>query len=91
MVSIATASDRKQHFKSDRNDSVIFNAKAVEITILDRWGRIVWKKGRGDSLEAIRWNGIDFFGEPVRAGSYLCKIVYSAELVVYAPFVFLQK
>src|SRR5260370_17102985 len=90
MQTIAAASDRKDHFKSHLTDGLVFNANVSEISILDRWGRIVWKKARGASLEPIHWNGLDFFGEPVRGGSYLFKFIYPDTLVVYVPFVFIQ-
>jgi hypothetical protein len=81
----------KEHLKSTLENKVIFNPEAVEIAILDRWGRPVWKEKREKSVEPLSWNGIDLFGCMASAGSYLCKIVYPDKMVVYVPFVFLQK
>jgi len=91
MHKIAQPTEGKTHVKTSLKDDVVFNASAVRIAILDRWGKVIWKKERGQSLEPIAWNGIDLFGSKVSSGSYTCKIVYPDSLVVYVPFVFFQK
>ena len=88
---INQVSTRHGHIKSNLESSMIFNDEALEISILDRWGRAIWKEKREKSVEPLTWNGIDFFGCVATAGSYLCKIVYSDQQVVYVPFVLLQK
>lgn len=64
---------------------------AVEIAILDRWGKVIWKKRCSEPLEPICWDGIDVYGAKAASGSYNCKIMYPDNLVVYVPFMFIQK
>ena len=91
MHTIALPADRRNHIKSTHDNELICNSAATEIAILDRWGKAIWQKARGQSLEPLTWNGLDCYGDEVTAGSYLCKIVYPDNLVVYVPFVFIQK
>jgi flagellar hook assembly protein FlgD len=73
-----------------RNNALIFNAHVAEITILDRRGKTLWKKNRGEALEPIRWDGLDAQGDALETGQYTCKIVYQDKEVVYLPFVFMK-
>jgi len=83
--------DKYTHVKMTCNNALIFNAKAVSIAILDRLGKSIWRKERGLSAEPIVWEGIDSFGINVGPGSLTCKITYPDNVVIYVPFVFLQK
>lgn len=79
------------HVKMSGDHSLIFNAKAVSIAILDRWGKSIWWKERSFSADPIVWEGIDRFGSKVGPGSLTCKITYPDNEVIYVPFVFIQK
>jgi hypothetical protein len=68
-----------------------FDPTATEVAILDRTGRAVWKKCKGEAASPIRWSGIDFAGQTVQTGDYICKIVYHNEKVAYLPFVFMKR
>src|SRR5437763_15044770 len=65
-----------------------FDPKATEVVILDRSGRTIWQKRKGETPSPIRWNGIDTLGQTVETGDYICKITYPNEKVAYLPFVF---
>ncbi len=84
-------STRPGHIKSTLKSNVVFNNEALEVAILFRWGRAILRDKRKESIEPLSWDGIDFFGCVASAGSYLCKIIYADKLVVYVPFVLLQK
>ena len=64
---------------------------ATEVAILDRSGRAVWKKSKGEVPSPIRWNGSDFQGQMVQTGDYICKIVYPDDKIAYLPFVFMKQ
>jgi len=83
--------DKYTHVKMTYDNGLIFNAKAVSIVILDRWGKSIWRKERGFSTEPIIWEGIDSYGSKVSPGSFTCKITYPDKEVIYVPFVFIQK
>lgn len=68
-----------------------FDPNATEVAILDRSGRAIWKKSRGEAPAPIRWSGTDAQGQVVQTGDYVCKIVYPNEKVAYLPFVFMQR
>ncbi len=68
-----------------------FDPTATEVAILDRSGRAIWKKSRGETVLPIRWSGIDFEGQAVETGDYVCKLVYPDEKVASLPFVFMKK
>ncbi len=78
------------HLSRIGRSGVEFNETATEITIFDRRGHLVWKKQRSESLQPIRWEGLDLHGEHVNIGGYTCKIVYPDGRVVYIPFVFMR-
>jgi len=78
-------------FRRIGDSGLEFDPKASEVSILDRSGRSVWKQSKGVTPEPIRWNGIDFAGQTVQTGDYICKISYSDEKVAYLPFVFMKK
>jgi hypothetical protein len=86
---IVPAGERRKHIESAPNNEIICNENAVEAAILDRWGKAIWQKARGQDMVPLRWNGLDSAGSKVKAGSYLCKIIYPDNLVVYVPFVFI--
>ena len=66
-----------------------FNPKAVEITILNTRGRVVWRKRRDENTTSIRWSGLDLAGARVEVGSYTCKIRYlHVQREIYFPFVY---
>lgn len=67
-----------------------FNSQAVEIALLDSRGRVIWQKRRMEPLVAIRWEGLNAYGEPVGVGTYTCKITYLDNQTVYLPFVFIR-
>lgn len=73
------------------NTGFEFDPTATEVAILDRTGRPVWQKSKGQELSPIRWTGIDEAGQTVQTGDYICKISYPNEKVAYLPFVFMQK
>jgi len=80
-----------QPFRRLGASGVEFDPTATEVAILDRSGRAIWKKSKGDEVSPIRWNGSDFQGQMVQTGDYICKIVYPDEKVAYLPFVFMKK
>jgi len=71
--------------------NVEFDPKATEVSILDRSGKPIWTKQKGETPAPIRWDGIDSEGQVVQTGDYICKIVYPNEKVAYLPFVFVTK
>jgi hypothetical protein len=75
-------------FVREGSRTVIFDALATEVSILDRSGRAIWRKSHGEEPSPIRWDGIDAAGQAVQTGDYICKIVYPDEKVAYLPFVF---
>jgi hypothetical protein len=68
-----------------------FDPTATEVAILDRSGRAIWKKSKGEMPSPIRWNGSDFQGQTVQTGDYICKIVYPDDKIAYLPFVFMKQ
>jgi len=82
--------DRKP-FRRCGNTDFEFDPSATEVAILDRSGRAVWKKTKGEFPMPIRWNGSDFAGQTVQTGDYICKIVYPNDKIAYLPFVFMKK
>jgi len=88
---IAPWAPRQAHVRLTPEKGLVFDRLAVKIVIMDRSGRILWKKERDESLEPIRWDGIDLFGCKVGSGSLICKIMFAHQPVVYVPFVFIQK
>ena len=78
-------------FRRCGNTDFEFDPTATEVAILDRSGRAVWKKTKGDAVLPIRWNGNDFAGQTVQTGDYICKIVYPNDRIAYLPFVFMKK
>jgi hypothetical protein len=81
----------KQPFRRCDNADFEFDPTATEVAILDRSGRAVWKKIKGETPAPIRWNGNDFTGQTVQTGDYICKIVYPDDKIAYLPFVFMKK
>jgi len=80
---------RSINVKGARN--VEFDPKATEVSILDRSGKSIWKKNKGETPAPIRWDGIDTQGKVVQSGDYICKIVYPNDKIAYLPFVFVTK
>ncbi len=78
-------------FKRFGNSGLEFDVKATEVAILDRSGRAIWKKSKGEVPSPIRWNGDDLAGQTVQTGDYICKIVYPNDKIAYLPFVFMKK
>ena len=50
------------HFSRHGNTGFEFDPKATEVAILDRSGRTIWQKRKGENLTPIRWTGIDTTG-----------------------------
>ena len=80
-----------QPFRRYGNAGLEFDAKATEVSILDRSGRAIWSQSKETDTTPIRWNGSDFAGQTVQTGDYICKITYPGERVAYLPFVFMKK
>lgn len=78
-------------FQRFGNSGLEFDPTATEVAILDRSGRAVWKKSKGETPAPIRWNGDDSAGGMVQTGDYICKIVYPDDKIAYLPFVFMKK
>ena len=78
-------------FRRFGDSGLEFDPKATEVAILDRSGRAIWKMSKEEVSSPIRWDGIDFAGQMVQTGDYICKIVYPDEKVAYLPFVFMKK
>ena len=91
MDSIPMKSLKPIHFSRHGNTGFEFDPKATEVAILDRSGRTIWQKRKGEAPAPIRWTGIDTFGQTVETGDYICKIVYPNDKVAYLPFVFMKK
>jgi hypothetical protein len=79
------------HVSRHGNTGFEFDPKATEVVILDRSGRTIWQKRKGEVPAPIRWDGIDTLGQTVETGDYICKITYPNEKVAYLPFVFVKK
>jgi hypothetical protein len=88
---MAPLNQKSHHFTRFGQTGFEFDPLATEVAILDRSGRAVWKKLKGEVPSPIRWTGIDFAGQTVQTGDYICKIVYPNEKVAYLPFVFVKK
>jgi hypothetical protein len=73
------------------SNGVEFDPKATEVSILDRSGRAIWSKSKGEEPAPIQWDGIDASGCVVQTGDYICKIVYPNDKIAYLPFVFVTK
>ena len=69
-----------------------FNDSAVEISILNMRGKVLWRQKRpaNNSTMSIVWNGTDLAGRPFEVGSYTCKIIYPNDCTVYLPFVYMR-
>ena len=78
-------------FKRFGTAGLEFDVAATEVAILDRSGRAIWKKSKGEVPSPIRWNGDDLAGQTVQTGDYICKIVYPNDKIAYLPFVFMKK
>jgi len=78
-------------FRRYGNAGLEFDPMATEVAILDRSGRPIWKKSKGEIASPIRWNGSDLAGQIVQTGDYVCKIVYPDDKIAYLPFVFMKK
>jgi hypothetical protein len=76
-------------FVREGGRGVVFDPQILEVSIIDRSGRAIWKKTTEDTPSPIRWNGIDAAGQLIQSGDYLCKLIYSDERVSYLPFVFI--
>lgn len=72
------------------NTGFEFDPMATEVAILDRSGRPIWQKSKGQEAP-IRWTGVNTDGQVVATGDYICKIVYEDDKVAYLPFVFMKK
>ncbi|MFA5975590.1 MAG: hypothetical protein WC859_05425 [Elusimicrobiota bacterium] len=68
-----------------------FDPAATEVSIIDRCGRSVWKKSKGEAPTPIRWQGMNSAGQAIATGDYICKIVYPNEKIAYLPFVFMKR
>ena len=79
------------HLSRHGNTGFEFDPKATEVVILDRSGRTIWQKRKGETPAPIQWTGINTLGQTVETGDYICKIVYPNEKVAYLPFVFVKK
>jgi len=79
------------HLSRHGNTGFEFDPKATEVVILDRSGRTIWQKRKGEAPAPIRWTGIDTAGTTVETGDYICKIVYPNDKIAYLPFVFVKK
>jgi hypothetical protein len=79
------------HLSRHGNTGYEFDPKATEVVILDRSGRTIWQKRKGETPAPIRWTGIDTLGQTVETGDYICKIVYPQDKIAYMPFVFVKK
>ena len=91
MESLHSKPIKPYHFTRFGNTGFEFDANATEVAILDRSGRAIWKKSKGEAPAPIRWTGTDATGQSVQTGDYICKIVYPNEKVAYLPFVFVKK
>lgn len=78
-------------FKRSRAGGFEFDPKATEVSILDRSGRPIWTKERGEVPAPIQWSGLNMAGQTVDTGDYICKIVYPNAKVAYLPFVFVKQ
>lgn len=74
-------------FVRDGGHNVVFDPLALEVSIIDRNGRSVWKKTNDEGSRPIHWNCKGESGETIQSGDYLCKLVYPDERVSYLPFV----
>ena len=79
------------HFSHYGNTGFEFDPKATEVVILDRAGRQIWQKRKGEAPAPIRWTGMDSLGQTVETGDYICKITYPNSKTAYLPFVFVKK
>jgi hypothetical protein len=91
MQTYQSKSLKPYHFSRYGNTGFEFDPKASEVVILDRTGRSIWQKRKGEAPSPIRWTGIDALGQTVETGDYICKIIYPDDKVAYLPFVFVKK
>ena len=63
-------------FIREGGHDVVFDPLALEVSIIDRSGRSVWKKTNEETAHPIRWNGKNEMGQVIQSGDYLCKLVY---------------
>jgi hypothetical protein len=77
---------KNQAFVRDAGHNVIFDPLALEVSIIDRSGRPIWKQTNPEPSKPIRWNGKDEAGQTIQSGDYLCRLVYADDRVSYLPF-----
>src|ERR1700730_9508567 len=71
MASLQSRSTKPYHFTRFGNPGFEFDPTAAEVAILDRSGRAIWKKSKGELPTPIRWTGIDATGKEVQTGDYI--------------------
>lgn len=91
MQNPASMTEKTKQISRLGNAGFQFDSKATEVSILDRAGRPIWTKQRGEAPTPIRWSGRDSLGRTVETGDYICKISYPNNKVAYLPFVFVRK
>jgi len=81
-------SRQQTHLFPDGMRGIQFRPEALEVTVLDRRGHVLWRHLRSLAEKgSLLWNGLDLAGCAVEPGSYTCKIVYAVGKTVYIPFV----
>jgi len=79
--------DPNHHVHKGPGNVLEFSPEAVDITLLDRRGKAVWRQLRRSAQEPLRWEGADQSGQKVETGHYILKILYPDMPPVYVPFV----
>ena len=64
-----------------------FIPELLEIAVLDRLGKLIWKSSRPQAQAQIRWDGRNTYGEMLEGGSYLFKAVGPDRKEHYIPFI----
>jgi len=78
-------------FTREDSRTVVFDPQILEVSIIDRTGRAIWKKTMEEVPQPIRWDGVDAMGQVIQSGDYLCKLVYPDDRVSYLPFLFVTE
>ena len=78
--------DPSRHVRTHPGNVIEFHPEAVDICLLDRRGKAIWRQMRLSPQEPILWQGVDQMGQKVEKGQYVLRIRYPDIPPVYVPF-----
>ncbi len=76
-----------EHVRARPGNVLEFSRAAVDISLLDRRGKPIWRQLRRSPEEPILWQGVDQMGQKVENGHYVLRIHYPDTPPVYVPFI----